>query len=140
MFDYPAVPVLSWSPLAELSGLIDVTVTASFAAPLLTVTVTQDCDNLPVVGLVQGDFTVLNSSGAEQLPADSFVNNLDGTYTFTFNSLLPGAYTVDLKTPANQLTGGYQSGSSVSFSTAFILINNSNDLCKINTTNVLKYK
>lgn len=117
MFDFPAIPQLTWSPL-QLTGLIDVTVTASdFANPTVTVSVIRKCDLEPVSGLVEGDFTVLDSSGVEQLPSDNFVDNGGGIYSFTFNSLATDLYSVNLKNPADQLTGGYQSDSADYFGT-----------------------
>lgn len=118
MADYPAVPSLSWDPLT-LTGIVDVTVAVdSSAAGSVVVSVTRDCDGEAVKGLVVADFTMLASDGTtEMLPGDGFADNDDGTYTFTFTTpVLPSdTYTVDLKTPANQTTGQYESGDADSF-------------------------
>jgi hypothetical protein len=118
MFDYGAVPQLTWSPLAELRGLIDVTVTvpAGFTATNVVVNVARDCDGEAVTGLVEGDFTMLDASGTTVLPATSFTDNADGTYTFTFAvALASEAHTVNLKSAATQTTGGYGPGTAASF-------------------------
>jgi len=61
---------------------------------------------------------MLASDGTtEMLPGDGFADNGDGTYTFTFTTpVLPNdTYTVNLKTPATQTTGGYEAGTAASF-------------------------
>lgn len=121
LFDYAAAILhgnLSWSPL-DLVGLMDVTVAVeSSAAGSVTVSVTKDCDGEAIDGLVVGDFTMLASDGTtEMLPGDGFADNGDGTYTFTFTTpVLPAdTYTVNLKTPTTQTTGGYEAGTADSF-------------------------
>ncbi len=115
MADYPAVPQLTWDPL-ELSGLIDVDITVdSSAEGSLTISAARDCDNQAVTGLVEGDFEVKDSSGSAQ-SADTFADNDDGTYTFTYDPVLSADdYTVALKTPASQTTGGYDDTGAASF-------------------------
>ena len=122
MNDYGAVPTLDWDPL-ELSGLIDVDITESGVSTsgLVVAQVLRDCDNEPVTGLVEGDFTILASDGStDQLPADTFTDNADGTYSFVFTTPVLDAdtYTVNLKTAANQTTGGYESNAVFSFTVA----------------------
>ena len=118
MADYPAVPELTWDPL-ELAGVIDVNVTevGTSTSGLVKVDVARKCDSEAVTGLVTGDFTLLNDSSVEQLPADTFTDNADGTYSFVFTTpVLPDDdYTINLKTPANQTTGGYESAAAVAF-------------------------
>lgn len=117
MFDYPAVPTLTWDPL-ELGGVIDVTITESGAqaTTLLKVAVARNCDNEAVTGLVEADFTVLDASGTTVLPATSFTDNDDGTYSLAFtdtDELSGEAHTVALKTPATQTTGGYETSAAL---------------------------
>ena len=120
--DYLAIPeITDWDP-TTLDGLLDVTVTVdSSAEGSVVVSVASDCDDEAIEGLVQGDFTMLASDGTtSMLDADDFADNEDGTYTFTFTTpVLPAdTYTVNLKTPANQTTGGYDPGSAASFTIA----------------------
>ena len=117
MFDYPAIPAITWDPL-QLSGLINVvmSVPAGFTSSSVIVSVTRTCDNEAVVGLVEADFIFLDASGTTVLPANSFLDNEDGTYTFGFAPVLATeAHTVTLKTAANQTTGGYESTGAASF-------------------------
>lgn len=119
MADYPAVPVLTWDPLG-LTGLIDVTVAVVGVAVEGTVilSVTRDCDGEVVTGLVTGDFTILASDGTtEMTPGDGFVDNGDGTYTYTFTTpVLPAdTYTANVKAASAQTTGGYGPGTADSF-------------------------
>lgn len=117
MFDYPAIPTLTWDPL-QLSGLIDVTVAVpvGFTASSVIVTVTRTCDLEVVTGLVEADFIMLDFSGTTVLPATTFTDNADGSYTFDFGAPLASeAHTVTLKTAANQTTGGYESTGAASF-------------------------
>ncbi len=114
MADYPAVPTLTWDPL-DLAGVIDVDLTVdSSAADELVVSVARDCDAEAVTGLVEGDFVVKDDSGSEE-SITSFTDNEDGSYTFAFSSLSAGDYTVELKTPANQTTGGYDDTGAADF-------------------------
>ena len=118
MADYPAVPVLDWDPLT-LTGVVDVTVTVdSSAAESVVVSVARNCDGEALTGLVVGDFTILASDGStEMLPGAGVTDNADGTYTFSFTTpVLPDdTYSVNLKTPAAQTTGGYEGGTADSF-------------------------
>ena len=118
MNDYPAVLAQTWDPL-DLTGLIDVTVAVdSSAEGSVVLSVTRDCDGESVDGLVEGDFFILASDGSTQmLPADTFTDNGDGTYTFAFTTpVLPAdTYTTNLKTPTSQTTGGYEGGTDASF-------------------------
>jgi len=119
MGDYAAVPQLTWNPLTQLVGIVDVTVAVdSSAEGLVVLSVTRDCDGEGVEGLVEGDFTILASDGeTDQLPSDDFTNNGDGTYDFVFDDPALGAddYTANLKTPADQTSGGYESEDTDSF-------------------------
>ena len=120
MGDYPAVPQLTWDPLTQLTGVVDVTVAevGTSAEGLVVLSVTRDCDTEAVSGLVEGDFTFLASDGStEMLPSDGFTDNADGTYDFVFTTpVLPAdTYTANLKTPANQTTGQLESATAVSF-------------------------
>lgn len=114
--DYAASPSLTWDPL-ELLGIFDVTLAISTSSSAsLVVSVTRGCDGESVSGLVEADFTLLDSGSSEQLPADSFTDNGDGTYTFGFAPVLSAdTYSINLKTPAAQTTGGYESGAADSF-------------------------
>ncbi len=120
MADFPAVPNIgtTWDPLT-LQGLIDVTVTVENSAEgLVTLSVASDCDGEPVTGLVETDFTIIASDGTtEMLPGAVFTDVGDGTYTITFTTpVLPAdTYTANLKTAANQTTGGYAPGTADSF-------------------------
>ena len=119
MGDYLAIPeITSWDP-TTLKGLLNVTLTVdSSAEGSVVVSVASDCDSEAIEGLVEGDFTILASDGTtEMLAADDFADNNDGTYTFTFTTpVLPAdTYTVNLKTAANQTTGGYDPGTAASF-------------------------
>ena len=117
MGDYPAVPTLTWDGL-DLAGVIDVNLTGSgtAVAGLVIVSVARKCDSEVVTGLVEADFTLLNAAASEQLPADTFADNADGTYSFTFSTpLAADSYTLNLKTPAAQTTGGYESTAAISF-------------------------
>lgn len=117
MADYPAVPVLTWDPLT-LTGLIDVTVATSGTptGSLVTVSVTSDCDGQGVTGLVEGDFTLLDSGSNEELPSTTFTEVGSGVYSFAFGTPLGAdTYTINLKTPASQTTGGYEAGTAASF-------------------------
>lgn len=116
MADYPAVPSLSWDPLT-LVGVKDVTVTVTAStSSLVTISVTGNCDGQGVTGLVEGDFTLLDSSSNEELPSTTFTDVGSGVYTFAFGTPLSADdYTINLKTPANQTTGGYESATADSF-------------------------
>lgn len=120
MADFPAVPNIGtvWDPLS-LQGLIDVTVTVdSSAEGLVTMSVASNCDGEAVIGLVEADFTILASDGTtEMLPGAVFTDVGDGSYTVTFTTpVLPAdTYTANLKTAANQTTGGYAPGAADSF-------------------------
>jgi hypothetical protein len=117
MADYPAVPELTWDPLT-LTGVKDVTVAVSGtpSSTELIVSVTGNCDGVAVTGLVAGDFTVLDSASNTETP-DSVTDNGDGTYTFDYTGtpLTADTYTVNLKAPASQTTGGYESATAASF-------------------------
>ena len=119
MGDYPAVPQLTWDPLTQLTGVVDVTVTVdSSAEGELVISVDRDCDTEGVTGLVEGDFTILASDGStEMIQAGLFNDDGGGGYTFTFTTpVLPAdTYTVNLKTPAAQTTGQYESATAASF-------------------------
>jgi len=123
MADFPAVPAITaWDPLT-LTGVVDVTVAevGTSAEGLVVVSVTRNCDGEAVTGLVEGDFTLLASDGTtEMLASDGFTDNSDGTYDFVFDTpALPADdYTINLKTPAAQTTGGYESAVVVSFTIA----------------------
>ena len=101
-----------------MSGIIDVDLAevGSSSTTSITVSVTRQCDNEAVIGLVEDDFTILNGSSVEQLPSDTYTDNGDGTYNFDYTSspLTPGTFTVNLKTAALQTTGGYESSGAVS--------------------------
>jgi len=117
MADYPAVPVLDWDPL-QLTGILDVTLTVTSSAEgSVVVNVTRDCDGENVTGLVIGDFLVLASDGTTEMTPDSFGESGGGTYVLTYSApVLPAdTYTINLATPANQTTGGYEGGTIVSF-------------------------
>jgi hypothetical protein len=116
MGDYGAVPQLDWDPL-QLSGVIDVDVAVdSSTANKVVVSLTRDCDGEPVTGLVEGDFTLLSSGAAEQLPADTFTESPNGTYTFDFTvALVADTYSINLKDPQLQTTGGYESTAAGTF-------------------------
>lgn len=120
MGDFPAVPQLTWDPLTQLTGVVDVVVAevGTSVEGLVVASVTRECDGEAVTGLVEGDFTLLASDGTtELLPADGYTDNADGTYSFVFSApVLPAdTYTFNLKTPAAQTTGGYESTASFSF-------------------------
>ena len=117
--DYPAVPALTWDPL-ELAGIIDVdlSISGTPTSGELIVKVARDCDAEAVTGLVEADFTLVNDESATQLPATSFTDNGDGTFTFTFTDaavLSADDYIVNLKSPSTQTTGGYESSAEATF-------------------------
>ena len=119
MNDFPAIPALEWDPL-DLAGIINVVVTevGTSTDALAIVSVLRTCDGEAVTGLVEGDFTILASDGTtEMIQAGLFTDNADGTYTFTFTTpVLPAdTYTMNIKTPSAQTTGGYESTASYSF-------------------------
>ena len=118
MGDFPAtIKPTTWSATA-LAGLKDVTVAVVGTATdaLLVVSIVGNCDAVNIEGLVEADFTLLDVALNEELPADSFTDNGDGTYTFTFSPVLDAdTYTINLKTPALQTTGGYESSGADSF-------------------------
>ena len=118
MGDFPAtIKPSTWSATA-LAGLknVVVSVVGTATANEVVVSVVGECDAVNIEGLVEADFTILNVALAEQLPADTFTDNGDGTYTFDFTTPLSAdTYTVNLKTPALQTTGGYESTGSDSF-------------------------
>lgn len=118
MGDYAAVPTLDWNPLS-LAGVVDVTLTLdSSAEGLVVASVVRNCDGEVVTGLVVGDWTMLASDGeTEMLPGDDYAEAPNGTYSFTFTTpVLPADdYTLDLKTPSAQTTGGYESAAPVSW-------------------------
>ena len=61
MGDYPAVPQLTWDPLTQLVGVVDVIVAevGTSTSGLVVLSVTRECDNEVVIGLVEGDFYIL---------------------------------------------------------------------------------
>ncbi len=120
MGDFAAVPQITWSPLTQLVGVVNVTVAEVGASTdaLVVISVTRLCDQEVVTGLVEGDFTMLASDGTtEMLPADTYTDNADGTYSFVFTTpVLPAdTYTVNLKTPTAQTTGQLESAAVVTF-------------------------
>lgn len=118
MADYPAVPTLAWDPLT-LTGVVDVTVAVSGTPTTtsLVVTVARNCDGEAVTGLVAGDFAVLDSSANAETP-DTVTESPNGTYTFDYTGtpLTVDTYTVNLKAPSAQTTGGYEGATAASFS------------------------
>ena len=116
MADFPAVPELTWDPL-DLLGVVDVTVSVSSSSSSeVVLSLARTCDNEAVTGLVEADFTILDSGSSEQLPANSFADNGDGTYTFGFSPVLGAdTYSANLKAPSAQTTGGYESTAAAAF-------------------------
>lgn len=119
MGDFPAVPQLTWDPLTQLTGVVDVTVTVdSSVEGLVVLSVARDCDNEVVTPLVEGDFIITASDGTTaMLPSDGFTDNLDGSYDFVFDTpVLPAdTYTTNLNTPALQTTGQLEGSTVASF-------------------------
>lgn len=71
--------------------------------------------SIPITGLVEADFTVVDGSGTTQLPADTFTDNSDGTYTFAWTAALVTG-TANLKAVASQTGDQYvESTGAVSF-------------------------
>jgi hypothetical protein len=118
MGDYGAIPQLTWNPL-NLAGVVDCTVTVNGTPTTteLVVDVARNCDGEVVTGLVIGDFIVLDSTGNTETP-DTVTESPNGTYTFDYTGtpLTVDSYTVNLKDPADQTTGGYESATAASFS------------------------
>ncbi len=115
--DFPAWFTPTWNAQA-LVGIKDVDVAVdSSAEGLVVVSVTGDCDGDGIEGLVEADFLMFNDALATVLPADTFTDNNDGTYDFVFTTpVLPATgYSVNLKTPALQTTGGYESSGADTF-------------------------
>jgi len=120
MADFPAVPQLTWDPLTQLVGVVDVVVAevGSSTDALVVLSVIRTCDNEVVTGLVETDFTILASDGStEMIQAGLFTDNADGTYSFVFTTpVLPAdTYTANLKTPTAQTTGQIESTGVVTF-------------------------
>ncbi len=115
MGDFPAVPQLTWDPLTQLVGVVNVTVAVVGVATAseLIVSVIRDCDNEVVTGLVEADFVILDAASAVQ-PTTGFTDNADGTYTFTFDADLETG-TVNLETPSAQTTGQLFSATAASY-------------------------
>lgn len=115
--DYPASFKPTWNA-AALVGIKDVTVAIdSSAEGLVVVSVTGNCDGEGIEGLVEADFTFVDSGATDMLPADTWTDNADGTYSFVFTTpVLPAeTYSVDLKSPSAQTTGGYESAAPDTF-------------------------
>ena len=114
--DFPASFTPTWNA-AALVGIKDVTVAIdSSAAATVVVSVKGNCDDEGVEGLVETDFSFTDDTPTSELPADSFTDNADGTYTFTFSPVLdPDDYLVDLLAPSAQTTGGYESAAAATF-------------------------
>ena len=115
MGDFAAVPQLTWNPLTQLTGVVPVTIAVSGVptASELIVSVTRDCDNEVVTGLVEADFVILDAALAVQ-PTTGFTDNADGTYTFTFSADLETG-TIHLETPSAQTTGQLYSATAASY-------------------------
>ncbi len=115
MGDFAAVPQLTWSPLTQLTGVVPVTIAVSGVptASELIVSITRDCDNEVVTGLVEADFVILDAALAVQ-PTTGFTDNADGTYTFTFSADLETG-TINLETPSAQTTGQLFSATPASY-------------------------
>lgn len=112
--DYGVAIKPTWNPL-DLEGLVlvDVDTSGTPATDELIVEVSRQADDETVTGLVATDFTVLDAAGDTQA-IDTATDNGDGTYTLAPTTTFATG-TVNLKTPANQTTGGYISSGTASF-------------------------
>lgn len=101
----------------NLDGIHDVILAyvGSATSTTATISVITTCDNVDVIGLVVGDFQLLNSSLVSQT-INTVTDNDDGTYTLAYDALAPDSYTFNLKAPKNQTTKGYESTGSLSYS------------------------
>lgn len=97
----------SWNPL-DLQGIIDVdiAIVGTETTSLLNFTVTRVCDGEGVEGLVEGDFSFLVTAGTAQTA--TFTEIGDGTYRYSATATIADG-SLNLKTPALQTTGGYES-------------------------------
>jgi hypothetical protein len=92
--------------LNDLVPLSDVTLTVESASSTeVVVSVKTSCDGIPVNGLVDADFVLLDGSGAAQ-SIDSLTED-DGVYTLVGTGLVTG--TVNLVSAANLSLTGFES-------------------------------
>lgn len=107
----------TWNPLTDLVGLIDCDLSiSSSSATSQVVEVLSDCGQVPVTGLVEADFTLVDSAGADaSSDITNFADNGDGTYTFTTNALSADTYTYDLAAVGTMTTQGYESTGGADF-------------------------
>jgi hypothetical protein len=102
----------------ELAGLLDVMVTVfTSAASLIVVDVQAACSDTAIAGLVVADFVVYDSILASKaITSATESTTIPGRYSLAMTAPLGAAtYTVNLKTPANMTTLGYESDAAASF-------------------------
>lgn len=107
MLDYGAAIKPTWNPL-DLEGLLDVNITivGTETSSLLDFTVTRVLDGEGVEGLVATDFNFLLTNGSAQTA--TFAEVSGGAYKYTASATIADG-SLNLKAPASQTTGGYES-------------------------------
>tara|TARA_R110002074_G_scaffold93165_1_gene203576 strand:+ start:7393 stop:8262 length:870 start_codon:yes stop_codon:yes gene_type:complete len=92
--------------MSDLDGIIDLDVTVvSSASGSVVIKALAGCNGSEVDGLTASELVIKNAAGVLQT-ADTFVDNANGTYTFTYGTpLVAGTYTPNLSTTSFDFPG-----------------------------------
>jgi hypothetical protein len=104
----------------ELNGILDVTIGAASAISVagFTFSVAGACDSVAIEGLVAGDFTLLDSTGATvSITSVTESATVAGTYVLAA-TLSAGTYSFNMKQQPGMTTNGYESTGAISVTLA----------------------
>ena len=105
----------SWIPEDELVGVKAVSIsTSNESATELTASVVGASDKVAVIGLVVGDFSLKDSSGAT-VTITGVTEVGDGSYTLAFGTLTAGDYTLELAQQPTMTTKFFESINTAAF-------------------------